>query len=203
MLGLQWRVVPLLLLGACAGSQQGPNSLYRSRLEITLTEREAEVVRLEDRLWAIRQEIADAERAADEAEGGIWRTDAELREKTLELGRQVRTLQAVEEDLLAVRDRKAAIEVELAEVRELEEQLARKEQRMTELAGLMAGADAELADKEAAFARRQAEMTARFAELEERGKVLDRLESLVNKALEEILAIAGPFFRGPEEKDRD
>lgn len=197
MVALQWCVAPLILLGACAGSVQGPNTLYRARLEITLTEREAEVVAMERRLWSLEQAIAADGEDAAEAQAESWRAEALLRQRTAELDRQVRTLQAAEEDLAAALTRKTQIDAELASVRELEGQLAQREQRMSELQDRIETLEIELVEKEAAFAERQAAAARRLAELEERSAVLEGLESLVQKAMEEFLALAGPLLGQP------
>ena len=199
MTGMQWRGGLLLLLGACAGSIQGPNGLQRSLLQVELTARQAEKQQLERKLWSLDQEIVDDYAKAQLAQEESWRTEARLRERTAELDRQVRTLQAAEQDLQAALVRKAEIEAELAAVRELEEQLAQKDLRLAELAAQMEASQARLAEKEAEHSQQQEAVAARFVELEERSKVLDSLKGLVQKALQEVLILAGPFFTKPGE----
>ena len=204
MSGMQW-CVGLLFLGACAGSVRGPNVLERSLLQLELTERQAEKQRLEQRIWRLEREIIEAREKANVAQEDSWRAELLLGEKAAELFGQLQTLAAAEEDLAAAMERKAEIDAELASVRELEEQVAQKDQRLKELGAQLEVMEAEVAQKEADHAKRRDEIAARFAELEERSKVLDALDGLVAKALEDVLAIAGPFFKAPgtEREDKE
>ncbi len=194
MLAMQRCVSLLLLLGACAGSTMGPNTLQRSLLQVELTERQAEAQRLERRVWQLEQEIVENQRKANQAQEDTWKTEAELQVQTAELVQQLLTLHAAEEDEKAAVERKAEIELALVEVRELEQALAQRDLRLKELQAQIEEADGKVAAAEAEYAQHVVDVAARFAELEERSKVLESLEVLVQKALLEVMSIAGPFF---------
>ena len=202
MSAMQRCVGLLLLLGACAGSIKGPNSLQRSLLQVQLTERQAEAQRLERRVWQLEQEIVENRRKADQAQEDTWKTEAQLQVQTAELVQQLLTLHAAEEDEKAAAERKAEIDLALTEVRELEQALTQRDLRLKELRAQIEAADGQVAIAEAEYAQHAAEVAARFAELEERSVVLESLEGLVQKALLEVMSIAGPFFgEAGEEED--
>ena len=151
--------VALLLAAGCAVEQD--NSVARAARSRQVGEVRAERERLQRELAVLRQTEGEAEQAIVAADGEAVRTDARLRAVRTDLRLKLAQLQQSERDLAEAVARARQIEVELQPLRALEQQLASREQRQTELAAALVAKDAELAALQAKVDEQQQQLAPR------------------------------------------
>ncbi|MBI5852275.1 MAG: hypothetical protein HZB39_14770 [Planctomycetes bacterium] len=170
------------ILGIClVGCVSPGNQVREARAAV-------EIGRVDNQLAELRKAVAARLALIDAAGRELARTDGEWatarsrqRGRAADLRDALVQLAAIEEDLAAAGARRAAIEIELAPLRELEAKLADRQRLQQELTARFAGVDGELAaleakavELEAAVAQKRAELTLRF----ERARVLvERLQA--------------------------
>lgn len=181
---LPWILPLAILAGGCRAPDGKMNSVQRAAWDREHSEARTEWQRADKELWLIEERTRQVRRKTQQTLGDLELAQARQGEEAAVLGAALQTLAAMEEDLVAATLRKGEIETEMAEVRDLEQQLADRERRCAELTGRVEALDADLAARQAALAAKREAVAELLAAVEKESAALGATEKVLRAGLE-------------------